>query len=291
MLPRNGCGVVVSENPGGDGEDGRAFGTFFWALCAVSVICTFFLTATLWAIASGLNPTGNRDGESLWLGGGAPVRNALELCSFISTTAGMLVALLAILVARRQLTHLVDQNRQLRTQITLPLYREVVAEWERDDLASARHQIKEISGSGRSLKQIRQDVHDHLLRRRASFINKEPVDEVGRPIEDSYDIYRGLLGKLEELGLLVRKKHIDADDLMNDIGIGIRENLPYLLAHMAWWRETQPNDALYANTIWLYMNAPSYTLFVVPAADVETIIAAGEPVTVVSSLARSGGPA
>jgi hypothetical protein len=265
--------VIVVRVQGSNADVPRyetVFGVSFWTLALIVCVSTLVLAMVLHVLGmSIMRSDGVGTTAGFWAGADAPVRNALEVASFLSSTCALPIALLAFIVARGQLGELVRQNRHQRAQITLPLYRTLVDEWEGERLGSARQFLQIIASNYDTADAARDAIHAHLLA-----LRYQPPDGAGAiPYQD----FRAIMDLLEEFGLLIRNGHIEEHDLFNDIGRSIREMLSLLLEHFMWWRQETQSDNVWANALWLYIHAREYRTFAISNEEVRSALRTTAP--------------
>ena len=155
-------------------------------------------------------------------------RKTLELASFASSTALVIIGFVAFCVTWRQL-------REVQKSRLAPVYMEISHRWDSDGLSRSR--------SGISARMLDGTIKNLLPRNNA---------------DPAYHDFLIVVSFLEDIGLLCRKRYLSLEDIADIIGSSIIYYIDALRPQIDAARASEESkitrEAKYANTLWLRDN-------------------------------------
>lgn len=174
------------------------FGLSFWSVAIVASVCGFELAMLLFALGRGIG--GHVPGDPFWFGEHAPVRDVLEEGAFIGNFAIAVVAAIALIVARNQLS----EAGALRHAT---IYSSIEERWSSPEMVNSRAEAAKIlfaHGAAGGLQPIHEFADDYLRALvRSDFEAYTRAMRIVDFLEYVGFLHQTKLIRLEELGLLL----------------------------------------------------------------------------------------
>jgi hypothetical protein len=185
-------------------------------------------------------------------------RNLLEIANFLSGPLLAAIALVAFGVAWWQL-------REARRTRMASVYTEITKRWVESDLIASRRKFQEAKRKYQTNPGI--DAGDKPI---AGALHADCPAYIGYYLVNLWDLdraklveYLRILTFFEDLGVLCRLGYLKREIVLDFIGGSIIEYVELAIPYIKWARHKnpsagKPDEAVYANLIWLYKKAKRF---------------------------------
>jgi hypothetical protein len=187
-------------------------------------------------------------------------RGLIEIVFFVSQIGIALLAAVALSIARKHADHMKLRTEEATRARKATVYMEINSRYNSAPVTYSRLKLvylMEIHASGTKPETVDAFVHTKLKEMYDQTYAK--FNEAETTGEGEYTKSLRLLSFLEDIGVLVEKKYVEAEDLFDFMSGVIRFAENVLQHHIIWRREQTGSPSLYANALKLMQKAHAFS--------------------------------